>query len=173
VFHTRSGELRASCTDAGIELEFPATPAAPVDASDEAMPRLTRALGRAPTTVARSDFYVLAEMADAGTVRDLTPDLSALRDIDTSAVIATARSDDDRYDIVSRVFGPRVGIPEDPVTGSAHCVLAPWWCPQLGRSTLRAYQASARGGSMQVTLTGDRVLITGAATTVLRGDLLA
>ncbi len=141
---------------------------------------LVRALGLPADAVAGAawragDFYVLLELADDATVRALAPDFGALRAVDdVRAVIVTARADaHSEFDIVSRCFAPRVGIDEDPVTGSAHCVLAAYWCPQLGRNELRAAQVSARGGVLHVRLAGERVLIAGDATSVVRGSLVA
>jgi PhzF family phenazine biosynthesis protein len=170
-FRTRGGTLSAARTDAGIRLDFPLTEAV----AETPVPALFDALGlpAAGEQFRAGDFYVLVEAANARTVRDLAPDPAALREIDTvRAVIVTARGDDG-YDCVSRVFGPRVGIDEDPVTGSAHCVLAGYWCPRLGSDELRAYQASPRGGEMIVRRAGDRAQLLGQATTVVRGELLA
>ena len=168
-FHTRSGRL--TCVPCGerIEMDFPATPALPADAPVG----LFDALGLVPTPVFRSDFYALVEVDDAATVRGLEPDIAQLADVDVRGVIVTAREDDDRdHDIVSRMFAPRVGVPEDPVTGSAHCVLAPHWAERLG-TELIAYQASPRGGVVHTRVEGDRVVLGGTAVTVLRGDLNA
>ena len=168
-FHTRSGALHATATDEGIELDFPAVHAEP------GPPPAGLLAGLGLTTAvatAQSDFYAVVEVADAKTVRTLSPDFLALADVDTRATLVMAPGDEG-YDVVSRVFGPRVGIPEDPVTGSAHCVIATWWCERLGKPTLRAYQASARGGEVDVTLNGDRVLLRGKCATVIRGELHA
>jgi PhzF family phenazine biosynthesis protein len=168
-FATRSGELRATRRGECIELDFPARPALPV----RPPAGLARALGAQPVAVAKNVDDLLVELATADAVRALTPDLAALRRLPVRGVIATARGDTRRHHIVSRFFGPAVGVDEDPVTGSAHCALAPWWAPRLGRTTLRAFQASARGGEVECELVGDRVLLRGAAVTVLRGELLA
>jgi PhzF family phenazine biosynthesis protein len=167
-FWTRSGELRAARDDGRIRLDFPLTqvlPAPPVAA-------LFDALGVMPGEMFRAgDFYALIEVDDAATVRALRPDFGALGAVESvRAVIVTTRGDED-YHCVSRVFGPRVGIDEDPVTGSAHCALAAYWCPRLGTDELRAYQASARGGEMVVRRAGDRVYLLGTAVTVLQGEL--
>jgi PhzF family phenazine biosynthesis protein len=164
-FHTKSGVL--TCTRAGalIEMDFPATPASPA----EEPAGLFAALG-ASGKVSRSDFYVLVEVADATTVRSLVPNFTQLAAVDARAVIVTAAGDAG-FDVVSRMFAPNVGIPEDPVTGSAHCVLAPYWAPRFG-TTLRAYQASPRGGVVNTRIEGDRVILAGNAITVLRGELL-
>jgi PhzF family phenazine biosynthesis protein len=106
-------------------------------------------------------------------VRDLAPDFRALLALtDVRGVYVTAPGDDGEFDIVSRCFAPKVGIDEDPVTGSMHCVLAPYWCERLGKAELRAHQASERGGAMRVRLAGDRVHLIGHAVTALRGELL-
>jgi predicted PhzF superfamily epimerase YddE/YHI9 len=168
-FHTRSGELRAAATDSGIELDFPATPGVPCPAPDG----LVDALGVEPVATERAAFYMLAELGDAASVRDLDVDFDRLSAIDTRAVIVTAAGDDPDHDIVCRVFGPNVGIPEDPVTGSAQCMLAPYWVPRLGKDRYVAHQASARGGELRVHLDGERVRIAGNAVTVLEGSLLA
>ena len=112
-------------------------------------------------------------VADAAIVRELAPDFGALGALpDVRGVYVTAPGDDGRHDIVSRCFAPAVGIDEDPVTGSMHCVLSAYWCDRLGKTELHADQASARGGTMLVRLAGDRTLLVGHTITVLRGDLL-
>lgn len=169
VFHTKSGELRAAASGSGIELDFPATPGEPC-----AIPGgLVDALGVEPVAATRTDFYTLAELESAATVRDLDVDLGRLLSVDTRAVIVTAAGGDRSHEIVCRVFAPRVGIPEDPVTGSAQCTLAPYWVPRLGQDRYVAQQASARGGELRVHLDGDRVRIAGDAVTVVEGTLLA
>jgi predicted PhzF superfamily epimerase YddE/YHI9 len=100
------------------------------------------------------------------------PDMTALARIDMRGVMVTAAADDGDHDFVSRWFGPRVGVPEDPVTGSAHCCLGPWWSAVLGARELRGYQASERGGTVGVRVLGDRVELLGRAVTVLRGELV-
>jgi PhzF family phenazine biosynthesis protein len=167
-FHTRSGVLTATRATDLIELDFPALENTPVDPPDG----LGAALGVVPVATARNVHDLLAELADAATVRTLTPDHAAIADIDARAVVVTARSDDETHDFISRCFGPRVGINEDPVTGSAHCALATYWSERLGRTELHAYQASSRGGELRVTLDGDRVRLGGTAVTVSRGELL-
>lgn len=169
VFHTRSGELRATPADGGIELDFPAT----TPESIAPIPGLLGALGLADAPMFRAgDFYVVVEAPDAAAVRALAPDFAAMRGIDVRAVVVTARGDRG-HDFVSRVFGPNVGIDEDPVTGSSHCVLGPFWSERLGTKDLRAHQASARGGDVRVRLDGDRAYLVGAAVTVVSGALRA
>ncbi|MCI0436449.1 MAG: PhzF family phenazine biosynthesis protein [Gemmatimonadetes bacterium] len=167
-FHTRSGVLTARLDGDWIEMDFPATRAEPA----QPPPGLIDALGVEPVAVARSRFDYLVEVRAAGEVRDLAPDFHRLRAIEARGVIVTAPSDRAGHDIVSRFFAPRAGVDEDPVTGSAHCSLGPWWAAKLGRDTIVAYQASARGGVMQVVVRGDRVLLRGQAVTVLEGRIL-
>lgn len=168
-FHTRSGELTARWEPEGIVLDFPSEPASLADAP----PSLLRGLGiKRPVAVGRNRFDYIIEVDRADTVRALAPDMTRLAHVQTRGVIVTAASDDDAYDFVSRFFGPRVGVPEDPVTGSAHCCLGPWWAERLGRTSLRGYQASARGGTVGVRVLGERTELIGSAVTVLHGELL-
>ena len=170
-FHTRGGELRADHAGPdGISLDFPVAEPAPAPA----MPGLFDALGLAPNELWRTDGDFFMCVADsATTVRTLNPDLAKLGALkDVRGVYVTAAGDDG-YHIVSRCFAPRIGIDEDPVTGSMHCVLVAYWSPRLGRDELRAFQASARGGELTVVKKGDRAFLTGQAATVLTGELLA
>ena len=154
----------------GITLDFPATPATPAPPP----PGLSEALGANPQFVGRSLFDYLVEVTSEATVRSLAPNLSAVAEIQTRGVIVTSRGDGKSgYDFVSRFFAPQSGVSEDPVTGSAHCALAPYWSAKLGKKELVAYQASSRGGELQLRLVGDRVKIGGQAVTVLRGELTA
>jgi PhzF family phenazine biosynthesis protein len=175
-FETRSGLLTAvRLGDDLIGLDFPADPPAPVDVEAGAgqFAGLADALGAKIVTVHRGRFDLLVEVADAETVRALAPDIRALATLPVRGVIVTAAGDGhDGADFVSRCFYPAAGIDEDPVTGSAHCTLASFWCAHLGRPALVGWQASARGGRVGVELTGDRVLLTGRAVTVLRGELV-
>lgn len=166
-FHTRSGLLTARGRDGWITLDFPATPAEPAYPPHG----LEEALGVAPVNVGRSMYDLLVEVADEATVRGLTPDLAAIARMPFRGVIVTARSAQPEVDFVSRFFGPACGVPEDPVTGSAHCTLGPWWAPQVGRDDLVGYQASARGGVVRLEVRGDRVRLAGQAVTVFRGML--
>jgi PhzF family phenazine biosynthesis protein len=168
-FHTRSGVLTADRHDPWIELDFPATPATPADAPSG----LVEALGAKPRFVGRSKFDYLVELDDEATVRKLEPDLGAIGRVKARGVIVTSRADTGRYDFVSRFFAPQSGVPEDPVTGSAHCALAPYWSAKLGKNELMAFQTSARGGEIRLRLAGDRVRLGGQAVTVLRGELTA
>lgn len=167
-FHTRSGRLTAERVEGGISLDLPADPAQPVPVPDA----LVGALGVTPQRGARGRSFYLAELADADEVRHVKPNFGAIKGLDVSGVIVTAPGDDG-VDFISRFFAPALGIDEDPVTGAAHCCLAPYWAARLGRSRLRGYQASPRGGFVGVEARGDRVLVSGQAVTVLRGELLA
>jgi PhzF family phenazine biosynthesis protein len=166
-FHTRSGLLTARRIGDWIEMDFPATPDRPSPAPDG----LIDALGASPKYIGKSAFDYIVELDSEDTVRQLKPDLTLLGKITVRGVIVTSRAAE--YDFVSRFFGPAVGIPEDPVTGSAHCCLGPFWGARLNKTEFVAYQASARGGVVRVRLEGDRVLLGGQAVTVLRGELLA
>lgn len=166
-FHTLSGTLRATPRDGFIELDFPSRPAR----ACEEPPGLSAALGVAPVFVGRSKEDYLIQVDSEVTLRRMTPDFQALGKIDVRGVIATARGDGKPYDFVSRFFAPAVGINEDPVTGSAHCTLAPFWSERLGRTSFKAYQASSRGGELHVTLADDRVLIAGKAVTVYEASV--
>jgi PhzF family phenazine biosynthesis protein len=166
-FHTRSGLLTAEQDGGWIRMDFPSTPAVPVAAPEG----LAAALGVEPRSVGRSPWDLLVELESEAAVRALRPDLARLRELDARGVICTARGDD--HDFVSRFFAPRLGVDEDPVTGSAHCALAPFWAERIGRDALTGYQASRRGGVVKVRVTGERVLLAGRAVTVLRGELAA
>lgn len=169
-FHTHSGLLTARRTaDGWITMDFPAEPAEPMPAPDG----LADALGIDPMFVGHNRLDVLVLLAHADAVRALAPNLDRLARTEARGVIVTAASDDERYDFVSRYFAPRFGIPEDPVTGSAHCCLGPFWQERLGKAALLGYQASARGGVVRVEPQGSRVLLSGQAVTVLRGELTA
>lgn len=172
-FHTRSGLLTATRDGSWIELDFPAAPAADVA---EAPWELVEALGLVPAAVGRvarahEEDYLL-ELDSEATVRGMRPDLTRLQHAPAHIVMVTAHSDSPEYDFVVRVFAPRVGIPEDPVTGSVQCTLAPYWSQRLDKPALVAYQASSRGGVLRVRADGERVAIGGQAVTVLRGELL-
>ena len=171
-FHTRSGVLTAARDGAGIELDFPALPPVEMPPPSE----LADAL-RAPFVwVGKNEGDdLLVEMPDERSVRNLEPDFAALSHIPARGVVTTAEAErpaESGYDFVSRFFAPRVGIDEDPVTGSAHCALAPFWSDRLGRSELVGYQASARGGIVHTKITGGRVILGGRAVTVWKGELL-
>ncbi len=168
-FHTLSGLLTADVSDDGtIVLDFPVDRTQPCEPPTS----LVAAFDAEPVACGRGTNYMVVELVDAATVRSLTPDLTALAAVDARAVIVTAANDRPGFGCVSRMFGPRIGIPEDPVTGSAHTLLATWWAPRLG-TVFRAEQASARGGVLDIELVGDRVRLAGRAVTVARGELLA
>jgi predicted PhzF superfamily epimerase YddE/YHI9 len=167
-FHTRSGVLTARREPSLIWLDFPATPSQPVPET----PELSRGLGTDLRYVGRTAFDYLVELESETAVRELEPDLNALARLPVRGVIVTARSESGTHDFVSRFFAPGAGVPEDPVTGSAHCGLAPFWAERLNRTKLVGYQASARGGIVRVQLEGTRVRLGGQAITVLQGELL-
>jgi PhzF family phenazine biosynthesis protein len=168
-FHTKSGLLTAERRGDWIELDFPATP----EEETSAPPGLAGALGAEPLYVGRSRFDYLAKLDSEEAVARLRPDFARLATIPTRGVIVTARSARPDFDFVSRFFAPAVGINEDPVTGSAHCCLGPFWSRRLGKKNLLARQISARGGVVKVRLEEGRILLAGQAVTVLVGDLLA
>jgi len=166
-FRTKSGILTADLRDDGIELDFPSLRAKKIKATA----KLQKALGAKPKAVVKVAEDILVELSSEAAVRKLRPDLAELAKIKMRGVIVTAKSDK-KYDFVSRWFGPAVGVDEDPVTGSAHCGLGPYWGERLGRTTMRGYQASSRGGEVIVELCGDRVLLRGRAVTFSRGQLV-
>jgi PhzF family phenazine biosynthesis protein len=166
-FHTLSGLLTARLSGAEIELDFPATPPAPADAPDG----LAEALGVTPLDVAQSRFDYLVEIATLDELRAVEPNFTALRRLPVRGVMVTCAGDGE-YDFFSRFFAPNAGINEDPVTGSAHCTLGPYWGARLGKREMLAYQASARSGVLRVRLEGERVILGGQAVTVLHGKLV-
>lgn len=167
-FHTRSGVLTCARNGDLIELDFPATP--PTEATTDAA--VMSALGASSVVFfGRSRFDVLVQLPSAAELRSLQPDLRKLAATDARGVIVTAESDDPRYDFISRFFAPRVGVDEDPVTGSAHCALTPYWAGKLGKAKFTAFQASERGGVLYLRLNGDRVILGGQAVTVFEGFL--
>jgi PhzF family phenazine biosynthesis protein len=169
-FHTRSGLLLADRRGDWIELDFPANLVAPAEAPAELLPALgvTRA-----AFVGKNVFDYLVEVDSEATLRALRPDHSALRKVPVRGVIVTAPSASSEFDFVSRFFAPGSGIDEDPVTGSSHCALAPYWGQRLGKTSMTAFQASARGGVVRTRLAGDRVILGGQAVTVMTAELLA
>lgn len=168
VFATGGGELACGVArDGAVSIRFPVDPVRPEPGSAELTAGLPEATIR---SVWRGRADVLVELASAAQVRAVRPEIGALAGVDARAVIITAAGDGDA-DVVSRVFAPGAGIPEDPVTGSAHCTLAGFWADRLGRPQLVAEQASARGGWLRARLDGDRVILTGYTVTVHRGEL--
>ncbi|MGH9147649.1 MAG: PhzF family phenazine biosynthesis protein, partial [Vicinamibacterales bacterium] len=168
-FHTRSGLLTAVRRGDWIELDFPATPDEPINPP----PGLLEALSVTPLYVGKSAFDYLVHVESEDTVLNVQPDFRSLRRIGSRGVIVTSTSGTGACDFVSRFFAPGAGIDEDPVTGSAHCCLAPFWSRLLGKDEFVARQISARGGVLKVRLQGNRVCLSGQAVTVLRGELLA
>jgi predicted PhzF superfamily epimerase YddE/YHI9 len=166
-FHTRGGVLLANQRGDWIELDFPAKSALPADPP----PGMLAALGARASVVMRNQFDYLLELDSEETVHALTPDFSALRALQARGVIVTARASTAGFDFVSRFFAPAVGVDEDPVTGSAHCALGPYWGERLGKTEMTGYQVSARGGIVRVRLAGERVILGGQAVTVMTGEL--
>jgi PhzF family phenazine biosynthesis protein len=167
-FQTLSGLLTARQRGDWIELDFPAQQSTPVLAPDGLLVSLGIA---SAVAVSRNEYDYLVEVESEEIVRGLAPDFPALAEINARGVIVTSRAKGAEYDFVSRFFGPRIGVNEDPVTGSAHCCLAPYWQRKLGREEMVGYQASARSGVVRVCVQGERVLLSGQAVTVLRGAL--
>ncbi len=169
-FMTLSGVLTAMRTDDGqIALDFPALGTTGTTPPDD----LVAALGRAPVEVLRSSYDLMCVYDDPAHVRDLDPDLAAMARWPVRGVSVTAAAGESDVDFVSRFFAPALGVPEDSVTGSAHCALAPYWAARLGRDTLAGAQLSPRGGRVSCTVQGSRVEIAGRAHTILAGELLA
>ncbi len=168
-FYTRSGWLTAVRQGEWIQLDFPATAAAPA----EAPAGLAEALGLSPLFVGRSKFDFLIEVENEQQVRQLRPQFHQLQKIPVRGIMVTSRAQSSDCDFVSRFFAPGSGIDEDPVTGSAHCCLGPFWSTRLNKQDLIARQVSIRGGLLKVSVRGERVLLSGQAITVLRGELLA
>jgi PhzF family phenazine biosynthesis protein len=164
-FETRSGELTVTSDGRLYTLDFPSRPPTPLDPPP---PALAGALGATPLAVL-SARDVLAVLGSEAEVKALEPDMGALAKLDTFAVIATAPGSD--VDFVSRFFAPAKGVPEDPVTGSAHCTLIPYWAQRLGKTKLRARQVSKRGGELWCELDGDRVKISGEAVLYAEGKV--
>lgn len=167
-FDTKSGILTARKADDHITMDFPletpwATPC-PQELRD--------ALNIDPIYIGRNRFDYLVEVESEAVVKNTAPDLNACRKIDCRGIIITSRSENGCYDFISRFFAPRAGIPEDPVTGSAHCALGPYWSRKTGKSKLIGYQASGRGGIVKVCVTDDKAILGGKALTVARGKFV-
>lgn len=161
----KSGNLTATRRDGSIVLDFPARPHEPAGVTTQ----LVRALGRQPVEVYRSLYNLLCVFDSKRDVHEIEPDLREMLALDAFGVIATAPGAS--HDFVSRYFAPRAGVPEDPVTGSAHCTLAPYWAKRLGKNRLAARQVSKRGGEMVCEVDGDRVRMIGNAVTYLEGTI--
>jgi PhzF family phenazine biosynthesis protein len=167
VFFTLSGKLSATCAGGAVTLDFPARECRPVDDA----PAIERALGAPARFVGCNGMDYLAELESEAAVRGVEPDMGAIVRAGARGVIVTARASTPGFDFVSRFFAPAVGIPEDPVTGSAHCCLGPYWRDRLGKTVFSAYQASRRGGKLAVEARGDRVFIGGRAVTVFAAEM--
>jgi PhzF family phenazine biosynthesis protein len=165
VFDTRSGELRVRREGSWLHMDFPSLPPAPCPCPDD----LALGLERRPRAVLRANMY-LAIFDTEDEIHALEPDMETLKRLDLMGVIVSAPGNN--TDFVSRVFGPKVGIPEDPVTGAAHCVLTPYWAERLGKTKLFARQVSRRGGEIHCTLKGDRIGLAGQAILFLRGEII-
>jgi len=166
-FHTLSGLLTARREGTWIELDFPAEPGEEVGI----LPAFD-ALGIKPLSICKTRTNYLLEVDNEETVRQMQPDFALLKKLPVQGVIVTSRASTPGFDFVSRYFAPSVGIDEDPVTGSAHCTLGPYWSAKLCKHELIAYQASARGGVLRVRVGHDRVYISGQTVTIFKGELL-
>lgn len=166
IFHTASGPLTVNRTNGGYVMDFPVRRSEPAATP----PGLAEALGVVPVEVLSDTFNYIALLESAQLVRELAPDIAAIARMDRSGVVVTAPGDE-TYDFVSRYFAPAKGIPEDPVTGGAHCALAPYWAKRLGKTAFRAYQASRRGGEITCRLAGDRVELEGSCVFYLEGEV--
>lgn len=167
LFYTRSGALTAELRDDLIELNFPALPV-----KQSALPDgMLEAMGTSPIYVGKFGNKYLVEVENEKAVRDLHPDFSTLKKLPGRGIAVSSIASSSRYDIVSRYFAPWVGVDEDPVCGSSHCCLGPYYGRKLGKRIIMAYQASARGGEIQIRLVNDRVCIAGGAVTVFCGEL--
>jgi predicted PhzF superfamily epimerase YddE/YHI9 len=173
-FHTLSGWLIARRTGEGIEMDFPAMRLSEIAVPDGVAESLRTQPKRVLLVSDQNNLEknYLVELASEAEVRTLRPDFNLMRERVSKGLIVTAQAETAGVDFVSRYFATWAGIDEDPVTGSAHCALAPYWVEKLGRNPLMGYQASARGGLVKVTLDGDRVRLGGQAVTVVRGTLL-
>ena len=166
-FDTMSGRLTADRDGQWIAMDFPAVPVTPVEAPADLLP----ALGVSALAVGKNRMDYLVEVGSEAEVLATAPDHTRLRRLPVRGVIVTARAADSQYDFISRFFAPGSGVDEDPVTGSAHCALAPYWAAKLGRTELVGRQASARSGIVKVRTQGERVILAGQAVVVLRGEL--
>lgn len=168
-FHTKSGLLTAAWVEPWIEMDFPAE----TESACEAPEKLLRAIGIEPLHVGRNRLDYLVELESEDAVRAAAPDFGLLRTLGARGVMITARAATEKHDFVSRYFAPAYGIDEDPVTGSAHCCLGPYWAARLGKDELTAFQVSERGRLVRVRVAGERVILGGKAVTILQGDLLS
>lgn len=166
-FHTNRGMLIAERHGELIRLDFPATEPKPCPCPDG----LEKALGVQPAWIGKSPFDLFVEVDSDAAVRSMAPEIRALGSLPVRGIIVTARSEDPEFDFVSRFFAPAAGVDEDHATGSAHCALAPYWAARLGKTRMRAFQASFRGGWLEVEHAGGRVYLDGMAATVVGGRL--
>lgn len=166
-FHTLSGLLKAKKTETGIELDFPATPVSECTPPDG----LLEALGVEALFVGKNQSDYLIEVASEAYLGNIKPDFNKLKDYSMRGFIVTAKGES-QYDFVSRFFAPAFGIDEDPVTGSAHCTLGPYWGEKLGKTELKAYQASQRGGEVAISIDGDRIRLNGQVVTIFKIELV-
>jgi PhzF family phenazine biosynthesis protein len=172
-FHTKSGVLSCTRHGYGIQMDFPSEPPRLENLDEEATILSALGLTGHAKLAGKNRMDVLIVAQDEGILRGTTPDMEAVCSLGGRGVIVTAKSDSPDFDFVSRFFAPAAGVPEDPVTGSAHCCLGPYWAGILGKSDLAGFQCSERGGTVRVAVRGDRVLLQGTAITTLRGELLA
>ncbi|MDZ7722973.1 MAG: PhzF family phenazine biosynthesis protein [candidate division KSB1 bacterium] len=168
-FFTKSGELTVVPKVSGLEMDFPAEPVSEIQTA----PVLLRALGVTPVYSGQNRLDILLQLKSPQDVVDANPDFTALSEIPIRGVMITAEALEPRYDFVSRYFAPAEGIDEDPVTGSAHCALGPFWAEKLQKKELTGYQVSKRGGQVGVKVEGNRVKLSGQAVTVFQGELNA
>ena len=166
-FHTLSGLLTVKYIDGEYEMDFPAY----ASKQSEGNEKLTDALGIEPVRIYEAEHQYICEMASEEDVLKVSPSFETLMGLEKFGTIATAQSKGD-YDFISRFFAPSKGINEDPVTGSAHCALAPYWMERTGKNNFTAYQASERGGVIKLKVEGARVLLRGSAVTITEGELL-
>jgi PhzF family phenazine biosynthesis protein len=171
-FETRSGLLTARPGADGIELDFPSEPVGPEASTDEERTLIRAAIPARIRFAGRNRFDYLVELDGEDEVRTLRPDIRRLAQLPVRGVIVTSRSSLPEYAFVSRFFAPRVGVDEDPVCGSAHCCLGPYWSEKFGRAALTGHQVSRRGGVVKVRVETARVVLIGRAVTVLRGELV-
>jgi PhzF family phenazine biosynthesis protein len=166
-FETLSGELTANLNDGLIELNFPAI----AYRNSNLDPTLLDTLKLDPVAIVETDNDLFVELADESLVRHYQPDFSVISQLSQRSLTITAQADDKNIDFVSRMFGPKIGIPEDSVTGVIHCTLVSYWGEKLGKQSLLAYQASQRGGYLKLSLQGDRVILGGKAIRTMTGAI--
>lgn len=168
VFYTKSGVLTAKRNDGWIDLDFPSEPVR----SCETPQLLVEGLGAAPSFVGKNDFIYLVELDSEAVVRNLQPDFAMLARIPIDGIVVTSRADSEEFDFVSRCFYPASGTNEDPVTGSAHCCIAPYWQQKLAQDEFVALQCSERTGVLRIKVNGERITLTGQAVTFMQGRLV-